>query len=69
MPAGWLAQEARYGVTVVPLDDVVEHDNAGTDEDERCACGPRWDPVKRTDGSVVWVLVHHSLDGRELHEE
>ena len=36
--------------------------------DESCPCGPTADPVKRDDGSVGWVLIHHSLDGREKDE-
>lgn len=40
-----------------------------THEDEDCVCGPTAVPVKTSDGSVNWVFVHHSLDGRELHED
>jgi len=36
--------------------------------DEDCPCGPAVEPVKRDDGSVGWVVVHHSLDGREKCE-
>jgi hypothetical protein len=36
--------------------------------DEGCPCGPTVEPVKRDDGSVGWVLIHHSLDGRENAE-
>lgn len=46
---------------VYPVDDLIEHELDGDD----CPCGPRTDPVKRDDGSVGWVIVHHSLDGRE----
>lgn len=38
------------------------------DVSEDCVCGPTVEPVKRDDGSVGWVVVHHSLDGRELSE-
>ncbi len=31
-----------------------------------CVCGPRVEPVTQDDGSIDWVYVHHSLDGREL---
>lgn len=48
---------------VHPLGDLVEHDIS-----EDCACGPRPQPVKREDGSVGWLLVHNSLDGREKRE-
>jgi len=50
-------------VHVVPRDDLIEHDI-----NEECACGPTPRAEKRDDGSVGWVIVHHSLDGRELAE-
>lgn len=50
-------------VHVVPLADVVSHDDS-----EDCACGPTSEPVKREDGSVGWVVIHHSLDDRERVE-
>lgn len=50
---------------VYPLGDLVEHDTSGAP----CICGPTDEPVKREDGSVGWVVVHHSLDGREAHED
>jgi hypothetical protein len=50
---------------VVPVGDLVEHD---TDGDE-CVCGATVEPVERDDGSVGWVVRHHSLDGRELRED
>lgn len=49
---------------VYPLDDVVGHEVDGGD----CACGPRLDPVKREDGSMGWMHIHHSIDGRERVE-
>jgi hypothetical protein len=52
-------------VHVYPLGDLVEHTTDGSP----CPCGPRDEPVERDDGSVGWVAVHHSLDGRELYEE
>jgi hypothetical protein len=48
---------------VLPVDDVIEH------KDEDCVCGPRTDSIKRDDGSMAWVVVHNSLDGREKNEE
>jgi hypothetical protein len=45
---------------VVPVDDLVEHDDS-----EDCVCGPTTEPVKREDGSMGWLVVHHALDGRE----
>jgi hypothetical protein len=48
---------------VTPRNDLIEH---STDGD--CPCGPRDEPVQREDGSVDWIAVHHSLDGREQGE-
>jgi hypothetical protein len=47
---------------VSPIGDLVEHDTSTAEPD--CVCGPRTKPVKRADGSMGWVLVHNSLDGR-----
>lgn len=49
---------------VVPLGDAVEHVS-----DDDCVCGPTAKPIKGDDGAVQWIMVHHSLDGRELTEE
>jgi hypothetical protein len=46
------------------VNDLVEHDNTGDD----CVCGPEVEPVPRDDGSMGWLIKHHSLDGRELEE-
>lgn len=54
-----------YTYHVYPVRDLIEHD---TDTDS-CVCGPRVEPVPRDDGSMGWVLVHHSLDGREKAEQ
>ncbi len=51
-------------VHVYPLADLVEHD---TDSGE-CPCGPATEAVFREDGSNGWLVVHHSLDGRERQE-
>jgi len=51
---------------VYPVEDLIEHN---VEEDDACICGPRTTPVKRDDGSMAWVITHHSLDGRELPEE
>jgi hypothetical protein len=48
---------------VVPVNDLIRHDLT-----EDCPCGPDAVPIKRDDGSVGWVIEHHSLDGREAHE-
>ena len=45
---------------VVPTNDLIEHETVGDD----CACGPR---VEFVPGGPV--IVHHSLDGRELREQ
>lgn len=51
---------------VYPVNDEIEHDITSTEPD--CACGPTVRPEKREDGSVGWLIVHHSLDGRETTE-
>jgi hypothetical protein len=48
---------------VVPLNDLIKHDTVGD-----CPCGPQPQSVKRDDGSIGWLQVHHSLDGREATE-
>lgn len=48
---------------VVPVNDLIEHETT-----DRCLCGPATEPVKREDGSIGWLHVHHSLDGREASE-
>lgn len=48
---------------VVPVGDLVEHELS-----DGCVCGPRAERVTRVDGSDGWLVVHHSLDGRELAE-
>jgi hypothetical protein len=61
-----MADEPRTASTVhcYPVGDLVDHD---TDGDE-CICGPTTEPVERDDGSIGWLVVHHSLDGREQRE-
>lgn len=51
-------------IHVYPINDLVDHATYGGD----CVCGPTVEPVPRDDGSIGWVIVHHSLDGRENHE-
>ena len=48
---------------VHPLGDLIEHQM-----DDGCPCGPEQQPVRRDDGSVGWLTVHHALDGRERDE-
>lgn len=49
-------------VHVLPVGDVVEH------LFDECPCGPSTEPVPRDDGSMGWLITHHSLDGREFRE-
>ena len=51
-------------VHVVPVNDLIDHATNGDD----CVCGPDTEPVERDDGSIGYMIVHHSLDGRELSE-
>lgn len=53
-------------VHVHPTHDLIEHDTS-TDQAD-CVCGPQVQPVQHDDGSMRWVIVHHSLDGREQAE-
>lgn len=49
-----------------PVGDIIEHEVDVNDD--RCACGPITRGEKRADGTIGWVIVHHSLDGREIDE-
>ena len=51
-------------VHVYPDADLIEHETEGED----CACGPTSEAVFRDDGSNGWLVLHHSLDGREIRE-
>lgn len=64
MSAGWIVVEPEQSEDqhVVPVMDLIDH--RPTD----CACGPRTEAVPREDGSMGWLVVHHSLDGREADE-
>jgi hypothetical protein len=46
---------------VHPVGDEVGHVIDG----DECPCGPVVERVECADGSDGWVIVHHSLDGRE----
>ncbi|MEH0417805.1 hypothetical protein [Streptomyces sp. B21-083] len=48
---------------VTPIADLVGHDTTTAEPD--CVCGSEVRPVTEEDESVGWLLVHHSLDGRE----
>lgn len=61
--AMWERNGDQHHQHVLPLDDAIEHS-----EEEDCICGPRIEPIERADGSIAWLVTHHSLDGRELAE-
>lgn len=50
---------------VHPTEDLIEH---VIDDEEPCVCGATEVPAPRSDGSIGWIVLHHSLDGRELGE-
>ena len=58
----WVLGETEDGVHVLPFDDLIEH------EVTNCVCGPTVEPCPREDGSMGWLVTHHSLDGREASE-
>lgn len=60
----WAVHTDGSPVHLWPLDDLVEHEVDGDD----CPCGPTTEPVQRDDGSIGWLISHHSLDGREQRE-
>lgn len=63
----WLClreDDDEYTVHVIPIDDVVMHDEAGIG----CVCGPRLERIDADDGGDAWLVSHASLDGRELLE-
>lgn len=49
-----------------PVGDLIAHDTATDDAD--CVCGPTIRPAEQDDGSMGWLIVHNSLDGRERRE-
>lgn len=51
-------------IHVEPLNDLITH------LDHDCPCGPDVEYIDPYDGSYHHdpLVVHHSLDGRELHE-
>jgi hypothetical protein len=63
--SGWsvLYDLADNDVHVVPDDDLIGHQL-----DADCVCSPSPELVQRGDGGDGWVVVHHSLDGREQGE-
>jgi hypothetical protein len=59
----WLAQNTDHGTEVLPVNDLITHDG------DDCVCIPTVEHVPRTRGGDSWLVVHHSLDGRERHEQ
>ncbi|MFG3051894.1 hypothetical protein ACGFZP_13215 [Kitasatospora sp. NPDC048239] len=60
----WMVvQSTDAEVHAYPLDDLIVHDLH-----DACPCGPRQRTEQSADGSQMWVVTHHSLDGRERHE-
>lgn len=51
-------------VHVYPTGDHITHETQG----DNCICGPTIEPVPREDGSMGWLITHHSLDNREAKE-
>lgn len=64
LPQPGVRPVANHLVHVVPHNDLISH----TTDHGDCLCGPTTRPEPQPDGSVSWILVHHSLDGREHHE-
>jgi len=50
-------------VHVIPIGDIIVHEDG-----DECVCGPTADTVFGWDGTCSWVMVHHSLDAREVAE-
>ena len=48
---------------VYPVNDLVSHETEG----DGCVCGPTSELVQAEHGDE-WILIHHSLDGREQSE-
>jgi hypothetical protein len=60
---GWRVGRVEDGsVHVEPIGDLVDHEVLD------CVCGPKTEPVVADDGSIGWLITHHSLDGRENSE-
>lgn len=59
----WTLEKVGAEVHVMPLADIIQHDDS-----DDCACGPLTEAAPREDGSMGWLITHHSLDGREQRE-
>lgn len=51
---------------VLPVNDLIKHDWS-TESGEECICVPTPECVPSESGDG-WLIVHHSLDGREANE-
>lgn len=51
---------------VTPMRYLTGHDTSSAEPD--CACRPQVGLAPQEDGSMGWLLAHHSLDGREQVE-
>lgn len=60
--SGWRCLPAGNEAHVYPVGDLIGH------EPIDCTCGPQQEVVKRDDGSVGWIVIHNSLDGRGMAE-
>ncbi len=49
---------------VLPVDDLIEHEEAG----DECPCGVDVEYCIAPNGTMRRLVLHHSLDGRELTE-
>ena len=58
----WFLGDANGDVHVLPQGDLIDH------EAEDCICGPTVEPCPREDGSMGWLVTHHTLDNREAGE-
>lgn len=53
----WRVHADGSPVHVWPENDRIEHDLDG----DECVCGPTVERVPRDDGSMGWLVSHHSL--------
>lgn len=60
---GWRRGSVVGVLHVVPVGDAVQHTS-----DDDCVCGPTAKAIKAEDGSIQWLMIHHSLDGREIND-
>lgn len=63
--AGWKLDHSfdAAAVHIRPRADTIWHPL-----DDGCVCGPVVQPCRRRPGGDAWLVIHHSLDGREADE-